>query len=73
MKLVHTNIRVRDVGESLHFYGALGFERRGWSPTFMPAAKFVDLERAKGLVDGNAPVRVRRLQGKLPNEDILFM
>ena len=29
MKLVHTNIRVRDIDASLRFYGALGFERRG--------------------------------------------
>jgi lactoylglutathione lyase len=29
VKLVHTNIRVRDVDESLRFYGALGFEPRG--------------------------------------------
>src|SRR4051812_49283238 len=28
-KLVHTNIRVRDVDASLRFYEALGFERRG--------------------------------------------
>ena len=29
MRLVHTNIRVRDVDASLRFYEALGFERRG--------------------------------------------
>ncbi|MEA2299425.1 MAG: lactoylglutathione lyase [Solirubrobacteraceae bacterium] len=29
MRLVHTNIRVRDVEASLRFYRALGFERRG--------------------------------------------
>src|SRR3954449_6988076 len=28
-KLVHTNMRVRDVDASLRFYEALGFERRG--------------------------------------------
>lgn len=48
-------------------------ERRGWSPTWQPAGKFVDIERAHGLVDPNAPVRVRRMYGKLPNEDVLFM
>ena len=29
MRLVHTNVRVRDIDESLRFYEALGFERRG--------------------------------------------
>jgi lactoylglutathione lyase len=29
LKLVHTNMRVRDVDASLRFYEALGFERRG--------------------------------------------
>jgi lactoylglutathione lyase len=29
MKLVHTNVRVRDIDASMRFYGALGFERRG--------------------------------------------
>ena len=29
MKLVHTCVRVRDIGASLRFYEALGFERRG--------------------------------------------
>ena len=29
MKLIHTNVRVRDMDASLRFYGALGFERRG--------------------------------------------
>ncbi len=29
MRLVHTNVRVRDMEASLRFYGALGFERRG--------------------------------------------
>jgi lactoylglutathione lyase len=29
MKLVHTNVRVRDIDASLRFYDALGFERRG--------------------------------------------
>lgn len=29
MKFVHTNMRVRDIDESLRFYEALGFERRG--------------------------------------------
>jgi lactoylglutathione lyase len=29
VKFVHTNVRVRDVDESLRFYEALGFERRG--------------------------------------------
>ena len=29
MKLVHTNMRVRDIDASLRFYEALGFERRG--------------------------------------------
>ncbi len=29
MKLVHTNVRVRDIDASLRFYEALGFERRG--------------------------------------------
>jgi len=47
-------------------------ERRGWYPTASAAAKFVDVARTQGLVDGNAPVRVRRLNGKLPNDDIVF-
>ena len=29
LKLVHTCMRVRDIDESLRFYEALGFERRG--------------------------------------------
>jgi lactoylglutathione lyase len=29
MRVVHTNLRVRDVEASLRFYGALGFEQRG--------------------------------------------
>ena len=29
MRLVHTNMRVRDIDASLRFYEALGFERRG--------------------------------------------
>jgi lactoylglutathione lyase len=29
MKLVHTNLRVRDIDRSLRFYAALGFEPRG--------------------------------------------
>jgi lactoylglutathione lyase len=29
VKLVHTNVRVRDIDASLRFYEALGFERRG--------------------------------------------
>lgn len=29
MQFVHTNVRVRDIGASLGFYQALGFERRG--------------------------------------------
>jgi lactoylglutathione lyase len=29
MQFVHTNVRVRDIDASLHFYEALGFERRG--------------------------------------------
>ncbi|HEX2103175.1 MAG TPA: VOC family protein [Solirubrobacteraceae bacterium] len=29
LKLVHTNMRVRDADASLRFYEALGFERRG--------------------------------------------
>ena len=29
MKLVHTNVRVRDIDASTRFYEALGFERRG--------------------------------------------
>jgi lactoylglutathione lyase len=29
MRLVHTNLRVRDPDASLRFYDALGFERRG--------------------------------------------
>jgi lactoylglutathione lyase len=29
MKLIHTNVRVRDIDASLRFYEALGFERRG--------------------------------------------
>jgi lactoylglutathione lyase len=29
MRLVHTNLRVRDIDASLRFYEALGFERRG--------------------------------------------
>ena len=29
MRLIHTNVRVRDMDASLRFYGALGFERRG--------------------------------------------
>ena len=29
MRLVHTNVRVRDIDASLRFYEALGFERRG--------------------------------------------
>ena len=29
MKLVHTNVRVRDIDASMRFYQALGFERRG--------------------------------------------
>jgi lactoylglutathione lyase len=29
MKFVHTNMRVRDIGASLRFYAALGFEHRG--------------------------------------------
>jgi lactoylglutathione lyase len=29
LKLVHTNMRVRDIDASLRFYEALGFERRG--------------------------------------------
>ncbi|MEA2228070.1 MAG: hypothetical protein QOF04_1700, partial [Solirubrobacteraceae bacterium] len=28
-RLVHTNMRVRDIDASLRFYEALGFERRG--------------------------------------------
>jgi lactoylglutathione lyase len=29
MRMVHTNVRVRDIDTSLAFYEALGFERRG--------------------------------------------
>jgi lactoylglutathione lyase len=29
MRVVHTNVRVRDIDASLRFYEALGFERRG--------------------------------------------
>ncbi len=29
MRFVHVNVRVRDIGASLRFYEALGFERRG--------------------------------------------
>jgi lactoylglutathione lyase len=29
LKLIHTNVRVRDIDASLRFYEALGFERRG--------------------------------------------
>ena len=29
MRFVHTNVRVRDIDESLRFYEAVGFERRG--------------------------------------------
>jgi lactoylglutathione lyase len=29
LRLVHTNVRVRDIDASLGFYEALGFERRG--------------------------------------------
>jgi lactoylglutathione lyase len=29
LKLVHTNVRVRDIDASMRFYEALGFERRG--------------------------------------------
>jgi lactoylglutathione lyase len=29
MRLVHVNVRVRDIDASLRFYEALGFERRG--------------------------------------------
>jgi lactoylglutathione lyase len=29
LRLVHTNVRVRDIDASLRFYEALGFERRG--------------------------------------------
>jgi lactoylglutathione lyase len=29
MKLIHTNLRVRDIEASSRFYGALGFEPRG--------------------------------------------
>lgn len=29
MRLVHTNVRVRDIDASLRFYEALGFEHRG--------------------------------------------
>jgi len=29
MKLIHTCVRVRDIDDSLRFYEALGFERRG--------------------------------------------
>jgi lactoylglutathione lyase len=29
MRFVHTNVRVRDIDDSLRFYEALGFERRG--------------------------------------------
>jgi len=47
--------------------------RRGWYPTMSAAAEFMDVPRALGLIDAAAPVRVRRLQGKQPNEDILFM
>ena len=57
----------------LRIHGGDAIERRGWSPSFVPAGKFMDMARAQGLVDENAPVRVRRLAGKLPNEDILFI
>lgn len=46
--------------------------KRGWAPTWLPASKFMDLSRAEGLIDGSAPVRVRRLAGKLANEDVIF-
>jgi len=29
MRFAHTNVRVRDIGASMRFYEALGFERRG--------------------------------------------
>jgi hypothetical protein len=47
-------------------------EKRGWAQTWMPAGKFMDLSRAEGLIDGAAPVRVRRLSGTLPNQDVVF-
>ncbi len=47
-------------------------ERRGWFPSFLPAGRFVDVARAQGLVDASAPLRVRRLRGDLPNEDVVF-
>lgn len=52
--------------------GGDALERRGWYPTYLSAEKFVDVARTQGIVDGSAPIRVRRLSGKLPNEDILF-
>jgi hypothetical protein len=47
-------------------------EKRGWAASYLPAGKFINLSRAEGLIDGAAPVRVRRLSGKLPNEDVIF-
>jgi hypothetical protein len=44
---------------------------RGWEESPMPAADFVNVEKAKGLVDGELHVYRRRLAGRLKNQDLL--
>jgi hypothetical protein len=44
---------------------------RGWTESPMPAADFVDVKKAKGLVDGELHVYRRRLTGSLRNQDTL--
>jgi hypothetical protein len=43
-----------------------------WWSTMMPAARHVDVTRAKGLVDPDVPVQSRTIFGPNPNEDVLI-
>jgi hypothetical protein len=54
-----------DFDHVLYFQGAEGPER-GWPPR---AGDVVDIEKARGLVDPEAPLARRTLSGLLPNED----
>jgi hypothetical protein len=51
--------------------GGHGEVQLRWEESSRPANLFMNLDKAKGLLDGDAHVYRKKLRGKMPNEDIL--
>ncbi len=48
---------------------AAGGPHAGWAPSYAEAKRFMKVEKSAGLVDGDKPLLLRTMVGRLKNED----